>query len=77
MTSRKNKDVIVRALKILKLFSERNLTTNQVAQELGIKRQSAGRWIAAASIVLPITEVGTVREGSPGPESINYGLMKG
>ena len=74
--SRKNRDVMVRALKIIQLFNDRDMTTKDIASELGVAKQSAGRWIAAASIVLPLAEVGTIREGNRGPEAIIYGLMR-
>jgi hypothetical protein len=75
--SGRNKDLIFRALKIINLFSHRNMTTKQVASELGITKQAAGKWITGVSLVLPLAEVGTIREGQGGgSESIIYGLMK-
>ena len=65
-----------RAIKIIRLFERKNMTAQNVALELGVEQTSARQWINAASIVLPIAEVGSVREGSRGPESIIYGLMK-
>ena len=71
-----DRKVMVRAMRTIQLFSERNMTTRQLAWELEISKQMAARWINAASIVMPITEVGTLREFEKGPEATVYGLMR-
>ena len=73
----RNRDSLTRAFKIVKLFERRNVTIKELADELEISKQMAGRWIIAASIALPLTEVGKQDSVSgKGAKAIIYGLME-
>ena len=73
----RNKDIMLRALKMVLMFQDRKeITTRDVAAELDISFQVARKWIDAASRVLPVYEVGTRRVSQRGPEAIVFGLMK-
>ena len=73
----RNKDIMLRALKMVLMFQDRReITTRDVAAELDISFQVTRKWIDAASRVLPVYEVGTRRVSQRGPEAIVFGLMK-
>jgi hypothetical protein len=70
------RDVITRALMLTELFRSRNVTISELSEHLEISKQMGRRWMVAASIVLPITEVGIKYTGGRGKPPIVYGLMK-
>ena len=73
----RNKDIMLRALKMVLMFQDRReITTRDVAAELDISFSVARKWIDAASRVMPVYEVGTRRVSQRGPEAIVFGLMK-
>jgi hypothetical protein len=71
-----SRDVITRALMITELFRSRDVTIKELSEHLEISKQMGRRWMVAASLVLPITEVGMKFTGGRGKPPIIYGMMK-
>ena len=72
----RNKDIMARALKMVLMLQDGNVTCRDVASRLDISFQVARKWIDAASRVMPVYEVETRRVSRTGPEAVVFGLMK-
>ena len=47
---------LVKALRLIQMFNAGTVTNEAIRDEFGVTRQTAWRWIVAASTVLPIYE---------------------
>ena len=69
-------DCIQRCFKLIRLFeSGQVITVKRVMEHLGVSKQVAQRWINAASIEMPVYEVGEIHNGEIGPNPIGYQLL--
>jgi len=73
-------DTMINAMKVIKAIEGQrgDFTMADIIRETGLHRRSAYRYFIAASIVMPIMEVGPCREdgGKGGGRPIIYRLMR-